>query len=119
MKNAYTIKVAPSLLAADFSCVSSEIKRAEESGADMLHIDVMDGHFVKNITLGPFIVKVIRKNTRLPLVCHLMIENPGDYIKDFAVAGADMIVFHIETVKNPISLIRAIRRLKKRQEPMF
>jgi len=107
-------KVAPSLLAADFACLTSEIKKAEKSGADMLHIDVMDGHFVKNITLGPLVVRAIRKITTLPLVAHLMIENPEKYVKPFAKAGSDLIVFHIETTKNPKRLIRKIRNLGKK-----
>ncbi|MCQ9207026.1 MAG: ribulose-phosphate 3-epimerase [Omnitrophica bacterium] len=108
------IKVAPSLLAADFSCLESEVKRAEKAGADRLHVDVMDGHFVRNITLGPFIVRAIRKTTKLPLVAHLMIENPERYIEEFARAGSDLIVFHIETTKTPKSLIADIKKLKKK-----
>lgn len=108
------IKVAPSLLAADFSSLASEIKRAERSGADMLHVDVMDGHFVKNITLGPFIVRAMRKVTNLSLIAHLMIENPEKYIEAFARAGSDMIIFHIETAKSPKGLIRSIRKFKKK-----
>lgn len=113
MAGKLVIKVAPSLLAADFSCLGSEIKRAEKAGADRLHIDVMDGHFVRNITLGPFIVRAIRKMTKLPLVAHLMIENPEKYAEEFARAGSDLIVFHIETTKNPKSLIADIKKLKK------
>jgi len=74
------IKVAPSILSADFSCLAQDLKRAESAGADMLHIDVMDGHFVPNITIGPVVVKYIRKITRLPLDVHLMIERPQDFI---------------------------------------
>jgi len=92
------IKVAPSILSADFSCLEKEIKRVERSGADMLHIDVMDGHFVPNITIGPVVVKNIRKITRLPLDVHLMIEQPQKYLKNFADAGVDMITMHIETI---------------------
>ncbi|OGW75887.1 MAG: ribulose-phosphate 3-epimerase [Omnitrophica bacterium RBG_13_46_9] len=108
------IKIAPSLLAADFSCLASEIRRAESAGADMLHVDVMDGHFVRNITLGPFIVKAMRKVSRLPLIAHLMIEDPEKYVKEFAEAGSDMIIFHIETIKDPKGLIRQIRRFKNK-----
>ncbi len=90
------IKIAPSLLAADFSNLASEIAKVEKAGCDMLHIDVMDGHFVPNITVGPFIVKAIRKVTKLPLDVHLMIERPEKYVVDFVEAGADHITFHAE-----------------------
>jgi ribulose-phosphate 3-epimerase len=92
------IKIAPSILSADFSCLKDEIRKVEKAGADMLHVDVMDGHFVPNITIGPAVVKDIRKVTKLPLDVHLMIENPGDYVDLFVKAGADMITFHIETI---------------------
>ena len=92
------IKIAPSLLSADFSCLKRQIQKVERAGADMLHIDVMDGHFVPNITIGPLVVKHIRKVTRLPLDVHLMIENPEDYIEPFVKAGSDMITVHIETI---------------------
>lgn len=92
------IKVSASILSADFSCLSEEIKRVESAGADMLHIDVMDGHFVPNITIGPVVVKDIRKVSRLPLDVHLMIKQPEKYVDDFVKAGSDMITFHIETI---------------------
>ncbi len=92
------IKIAPSLLSADFSCLDREIKKVEDAGADMLHIDVMDGHFVPNITIGPAVIKCIRKVTKLPLDVHLMIENPQNLIDDFVKAGSDMITMHIETI---------------------
>lgn len=94
------IKIAPSLLSADFSCLAKEIKRVESAGADMLHVDVMDGHFVPNITIGPVVVKYIKRHTRLPLDVHLMIENPQNFIDDFLAAGSDMITVHIETIAN-------------------
>ena len=92
------ILVAPSLLSADFSCLAQEIRKVEAAGADLLHIDVMDGHFVPNITIGPVVVKYIRKVTKLPLDVHLMIENPGKYVDSFVSAGSDMITMHIETI---------------------
>lgn len=93
------IKVAPSILSANFSCLAKEIRKVEQAGADMIHIDVMDGHFVPNITIGPFIVKDIRRLTKLPLDVHLMIEEPVRFIKDFIRAGGDMITVHIETIE--------------------
>ena len=90
------IKIAPSLLSANFIKLGEEIKAAEEAGADMLHIDIMDGHFVPNITIGPFIIESIRKITSLPLDVHLMIEKPDTYLKDFITAGADYLTVHIE-----------------------
>ena len=92
------IKIAPSILSADFSCLDRELKKIELAGADMVHIDVMDGHFVPNITIGPVVVKYIRKCTKLPLDVHLMIENPIKFIDDFVKAGSDMITVHIETI---------------------
>ena len=102
------IKIAPSILSADFSCLEKEIRRVESAGADMLHIDVMDGHFVPNITIGPVVVKDIRRVTRLPLDVHLMIEKPEDFISPFIKAGSDMLTVHIETVSRA-----KIRELKK------
>ena len=90
------VKIAPSLLAADFSNLAAEIAEVEKAGCDMLHIDVMDGHFVPNITVGPFIIKAIRKVTKLPLDAHLMIERPEKYVGDFVEAGADHITVHAE-----------------------
>ena len=92
------IKIAPSLLSADFGSLAKDIKRVERAGADMLHVDIMDGHFVPNITIGPVVVKYMRKATALPLDVHLMIENPRKYIDAFVEAGSDMITVHIETV---------------------
>lgn len=105
------IKVSPSILSADFGCLTKEIRKAEAAGADMLHIDVMDGHFVPNITIGPVVVKHIRKITKLPLDVHLMIKNPEDFIDAFVSAGSDMITVHIETIsRGKIKKLRA--RLK-------
>lgn len=90
------IKIAPSILSADFAKLGSEINEIEKGGADYVHVDVMDGHFVPNITIGPLIVEAIKPITKLPLDVHLMIENPNLYIKDFADAGADIITVHQE-----------------------
>ncbi len=92
------IKVAPSILSADFSCLGRELKKIESAGADMVHIDVMDGHFVPNITIGPVVVKYIRGATKLPLDVHLMIKSPQKYIDEFIRAGSDMITVHIEAI---------------------
>ncbi|MDD5129403.1 MAG: ribulose-phosphate 3-epimerase [Candidatus Omnitrophica bacterium] len=92
------IRIAPSILSADFSKLAFELKKVEAAGADLIHVDIMDGHFVPNITIGPVVVKYIRKATSLPLDVHLMIENPAKYIDAFVKAGSDMITVHIETV---------------------
>ncbi len=92
------IKIAPSILSADFSCLASELKKVEAAGADLIHVDVMDGHFVPNITIGPVVVKYMRKVTKLPLDVHLMIEHPAKYIGAFVNAGSNMITVHIEAV---------------------
>ncbi|MDD2703683.1 MAG: ribulose-phosphate 3-epimerase [Candidatus Omnitrophica bacterium] len=107
-----SIKVAPSILSADFSRLGEEIKAVERAGADLLHVDVMDGHFVPNITLGPAIVGSIRKVTGLPLDVHLMIENPGDFIDAFVKAGSDMLTLHIESVSAG-DIAAVSRKLKK------
>ena len=90
------IELAPSILSADFARLADQVHAAEEGGAAVLHLDVMDGHFVPNITIGPPVVKSLRKATKLPLDCHLMIDNPDQYIADFAAAGADWISVHQE-----------------------
>lgn len=105
------IKIAPSILSADFSCLGEEIKRLDKAGADIIHIDVMDGHFVPNITLGPPIVKALRKTTSLPFDVHLMIDNPDNYIESFADAGADIITVHAECCYH---LHRTIQSIKQR-----
>jgi len=89
--------IAPSILSADFTTLGDEIRNVEAAGADWIHIDVMDGHFVPNITMGPFIVEAVKKVTELPIDVHLMIENPDQYISEFADAGADFISVHAET----------------------
>jgi ribulose-phosphate 3-epimerase len=89
-------KIAPSILSADYTRLGEEIIAVENAGADIIHIDIMDGHFVPNITMGPLIVRAVRKVTRMPLDVHLMIQNPDQYIEAFAKAGADMISIHAE-----------------------
>jgi len=91
------IQIAPSVLSADFARLGEQVREAEGAGADVIHIDVMDGHFVPNITVGPLVVRALRRVTRLPLHVHLMIEKPERYIDEFARSGADLIVVHVET----------------------
>lgn len=105
------VKIAPSILSADFSKLGEEIKDVEIGGADYIHIDVMDGHFVPNITIGPLIVEAIRPVTKLPLDVHLMIENPDQYIEAFAKAGADYITVHVEATKHLHRTIHYIKSL--------
>jgi ribulose-phosphate 3-epimerase len=104
------IKIAPSILSADFSRLGEEIKAAEDAGADMIHVDVMDGHFVPNITIGPLVVKAAKKSTSLPLDVHLMIEDPDKYIEEFADAGADILTVHAEA---SVHLHRTIQKIKE------
>lgn len=101
------IKIAPSLLAADFAHLADEVGKVERAGCDMLHIDVMDGHFVPNLTVGPFIVKALRKITKLPLDTHLMIEHPEKYIDAFADAGSDGITVHAEACEGNLEEVLA------------
>jgi ribulose-phosphate 3-epimerase len=107
-------KIAPSILSADFSRLGEEIRSLEAAGADYVHVDVMDGHFVPNITIGPLVVEASRRVTDLPLDVHLMIENPDRYIPDFAAAGADIIVVHAEAVHHLHRTVQLIRSLGKR-----
>ncbi|CAI2718707.1 ribulose-phosphate 3-epimerase [Nitrospina watsonii] len=104
------VKIAPSILAADFSRLGEEVKAVEEAGADWIHVDVMDGAFVPNITVGPPVVECLRKVTDLPLDCHLMIENADKYIADFVSAGADIISVHVEACPH---LHRTIQTIKE------
>jgi ribulose-phosphate 3-epimerase len=103
------VKIAPSILSADFAKLGEEILDVEKGGADYIHVDVMDGHFVPNITIGPLIVEAIRPITKLPLDVHLMIENPDQYIEAFAKAGADYITVHVEACRH---LHRTIQHIK-------
>jgi ribulose-phosphate 3-epimerase len=94
------VKIAPSILSADFAKLGAEVLDVEQGGADLIHVDVMDGHFVPNITIGPLIVEAIRPVTKLPLDVHLMIEDPDQYIEAFAKAGADYITVHVEATRH-------------------
>ncbi len=108
------IKISPSILSADFSQLGKEIKRLEEAGADMIHVDVMDGHFVPNLTIGPPVIKSLRKHTNLIFDVHLMITPVHKYIKDFADAGANIITIHPEATKNLKDSVNLIKSLNKK-----
>jgi ribulose-phosphate 3-epimerase len=105
------IKIAPSILSADFSRLKEEIEAVERAGADWLHLDVMDGHFVPNITIGPVVVEWVRKVTRIPLDVHLMITDPDTYVPEFIKAGADWISIHPDTCADPNASLKRIRAL--------
>jgi ribulose-phosphate 3-epimerase len=107
-------KLAVSILSADFSRLGEELREMEEAGAHYVHIDVMDGHFVPNITVGVPVVASLRKCSNLVFDVHLMLNNPEDYIEAFASAGADIINFHVEAAKEPVKLIKKIKSLGKR-----
>ena len=108
------IKISPSILSADFSQLGNEIKRLEKGGANKIHVDVMDGHFVPNLTIGPPVIKALRQNTKLPFDVHLMISPVHKYIQDYADAGADIITIHPEATKNLKESINHIKKLKKK-----
>ena len=105
------VKIAPSILSSDFARLGEEIKAVEKGGADYIHVDVMDGHFVPNITIGPVVVKAVRRVTSLPLDVHLMISNPADYIAQFADAGSDILMVHAEAC---IHLDRVVQQIRDR-----
>ncbi len=104
-------QIAPSILSADFSRLGEEVGAVERAGANVIHVDVMDGHFVPNLTIGPLVVKGLKKLTSLPLDVHLMIENPGRYIDAFAEAGSDWITVHAEVCPRLKSMVKRIRQL--------
>tara|TARA_B100000579_G_C22625126_1_gene753798 strand:- start:184 stop:843 length:660 start_codon:yes stop_codon:yes gene_type:complete len=108
------IQISPSILSADFSELGKEIKKLEEGGADLIHVDVMDGHFVPNLTIGPPVIKALRKYTKLPFDVHLMIAPVHNYIKNFAEAGSDIITIHPEATENLNESIGLIKKLNKK-----
>lgn len=108
------VRIAPSILSADFMKLGEEVEKVDRGGADLLHVDVMDGRFVPNITIGPLVVKALRGQTRLPLDVHLMIVEPEKYIEDFATAGADIITVHVEATHHLQRLLKRIRELGKK-----
>ena len=105
------IKISPSILSADFTRLAEQVREAEEAEVDYIHVDVMDGHFVPNITIGPMIVKALRPVTKLPLDVHLMIENPELYIENYSKAGADIITVHQEATPHLHSTIQQIHKV--------
>lgn len=109
-----TLKIAPSILSADFAHLGQEISSISEAGADMIHIDVMDGAFVQNITIGPCVIKAIKNYTNLPFDVHLMVNDPEHLFESFADAGSDIITFHLEASKDPRNAIDIIKKLGKK-----
>src|SRR5579862_2469555 len=104
-----TIMIAPSILAADFSRLGEQVAEAERAGVQRIHIDVMDGHFVPNLTMGPAVVQGLRPRTQLPLEVHLMIEDPAKFVPAFVKAGADHLLVHLEVLPDPVPLLQSIR----------
>ena len=111
LPKAGTIEVNPSILSADFSSLGDEVSQVESAGVKMLHIDVMDGHFVPNITIGPLVVASLRSQSNIVFDTHLMISDPGKYAEQFAEAGSDHITFHVETVDDPVKFVDYLRGL--------
>jgi ribulose-phosphate 3-epimerase len=107
-------RIAPSILSADFACLGDEVRAAEQGGADRLHVDVMDGHFVPNLSMGSLVVKALRPVTRLPLEVHLMITDPGKYAPAFVKEGADTVIAHIEVLPDPRPWLASIRNAGKK-----
>ncbi len=103
------IKIAPSMLSADFARLAEDVKDVEQGGADLLHIDIMDGHFVPNLTFGPDVVKALRKHTALPFDVHLMVKNPEDYVEAFAAIGTEYFTFHAEATPHMHRLVQTIK----------
>jgi len=103
------VQIAPSILSADFARLAEEVRAVDDAGADLIHVDVMDGHFVPNLTIGPLVVEAIRPHTKLPIDTHLMIESPDDYIPAFAAAGSDLITVHVEACRHLHRTVALIR----------
>ncbi len=114
MESMQSVMIAPSILSSDFARLGEEVQAVESAGADVIHVDVMDGHFVPNITIGPLVVAAVRRITKLPLDVHLMIDNPDKYLEDFAKAGADWITVHVETCPHLHRTIQAIQHMGKK-----
>lgn len=109
-----SVLIAPSILSGDFARLAEEMDRLQKAGADWVHVDVMDGHFVPNLTIGPPVVKALRKATKLPLDCHLMITDPETYVPQFLDAGADGVTFHVEATRDAKAILKTIRARGKK-----